>query len=85
VTSTSFAVATASETRSGWTVGAGVEYGITINLSGFVEYDYYGFGTRNVPFFFNGFPTGTINIRESTHVVKAGLNWRFGPTPIVAY
>ena len=85
LTGTAFAVATASETRSGWTVGAGVEYGITINLSGFVEYDYYGFGTRNVPFFFNGFPTGTINIRESSHVVKAGLNWRFGPIPIVAY
>ena len=85
LTGTAFAVATASETRSGWTVGAGVEYGITINLSGFVEYDYYGFGTRNIPFFFAGASTGTVNIRESTHVVKAGLDWRFGPTTVAAY
>ena len=85
ITCTAIDVATASETRSGWTVGAGLEYGITINLSGFVEYDYYGFGSRNIPFFFAGLPVGTIDIRESKHVVKAGLNWRFGPPAVAAY
>jgi len=77
-------LATAAETRSGWTVGAGLEYGITFNLSGFVEYDYYGFGTVGVPFAFGTLPLGNIDIRENKHVVKAGLNWRFGEPPLVA-
>jgi outer membrane immunogenic protein len=85
VSNTSFAVATAGETRSGWTVGVGAEYGITMNLSGFIEYDYYDFGTRNVPFFFAGAATGTVDIRQTTHVVKAGLNWRFGPPSVAVY
>jgi outer membrane immunogenic protein len=85
VIGTDFTVGTASETRTGWTVGAGVEYGVTINLSAFVEYDYYGFGTRDVPFFFAGASTGTVSINSTTHVVKAGLNWRFGPPPIAVY
>jgi outer membrane immunogenic protein len=78
-----FRLATAAETRSGWTVGAGLEYGITYNLSGFVEYDYYGFGTVGVPFAFGTFPLGNVDIKENKHVVKAGLNWRFGTPPLV--
>jgi len=78
-----FRLATAAETRSGWTVGAGLEYGITYNLSGFVEYDYYGFGTVGVPFAFGTLPLGNIGIGENKHVVKAGLNWRFGAPPVV--
>jgi outer membrane immunogenic protein len=77
-------LATAAETRSGWTVGAGLEYGITFNLSGFIEYDYYGFGTVGVPFALGTLPLGNIDIRENKHVVKAGLNWRFGEPPLVA-
>ena len=41
-------VATAGETRSGWTVGVGGEYAFTDYLSGFVEYNYYDFGTRDI-------------------------------------
>ena len=36
-----------TQTRSGWTVGIGGEYAFTNNLSGFIEYDYYGFGTKS--------------------------------------
>ena len=39
---------TARETRSGWTVGVGGEYAFTNFLSGFVEYGYYDFGTRQM-------------------------------------
>ena len=39
--------ATAGETRGGWTVGVGGEYAFTNYLSGFVEYNYYDFGTRD--------------------------------------
>ena len=41
---------TASLTRSGWTVGIGGEYAFTNFVSGFVEYDYYDFGDRDVLF-----------------------------------
>jgi outer membrane immunogenic protein len=70
---------TASETRSGWTVGVGGEYAFAPNWSAFVEYDYYGFGTRTVPF--NSVATGAFSfnedIRQSINVVKVGVNWRF--------
>ena len=64
---------TASETRTGWTVGVGGEYAFTNFLSGFVEYNYYDFGTSR-----NTFGAFDINIKEHKSVVKAGLNFRFG-------
>jgi outer membrane immunogenic protein len=66
---------TAKETRSGWTVGVGGEYAFTNFVSGFVEYNYYDFGTSR-----NTFTPGAfdINIKEHKSVVKAGLNFRFG-------
>ncbi len=65
---------TASETRGGWTVGVGGEYAFTNWLTGFVEYDYYDFGTRS-----NTFTDGTIvDIRERKSVVKGGINFKFG-------
>ena len=43
-------VATAGGTRSGWTVGIGGEYAFTNNLSAFLEYNYYDFGSSGVTF-----------------------------------
>jgi outer membrane immunogenic protein len=61
--------------RIGWTVGVGGEYAFTNYLSAFVEYDYYGFGTRDITF-----NDGTIvGIQDRKSVVKAGLNFRWGP------
>jgi outer membrane immunogenic protein len=72
----------ASETRTGWTVGIGGEYAFTNSLSGFVEYNYYDFGTRDVTFS-DGFTT--VGVKETKSVVRAGLNLRFGPVgPVVA-
>ena len=70
---------TASETRSGWTVGVGGEYAFAPNWSAFVEYDYYGFGTRTVPFTFVSTGAFSYNedIRQTINVVKIGVNWRF--------
>jgi outer membrane immunogenic protein len=85
-----FTVATANETRGGWTVGIGGEYAFLDWLTGFVEYDYYGFGTNQNTFG----PCGVavcgvagalpIDVKENLNVVKAGLNFKFGPTaPLV--
>jgi outer membrane immunogenic protein len=76
---------TGSETRSGWTIGVGGEYAFTNFLSGFIEYDYYNFGTRAVNFT-NPIIPGTVafDIRERKSVIKGGLNFRFGGGPVVA-
>jgi outer membrane immunogenic protein len=71
-------IGTASLTRSGWTVGVGGEYTFTNFVSGFVEYDYYDFGDRDVLFAGNTFATFTYGIQETKSVVKAGLNLRWG-------
>ena len=44
---TAGAVFSVSETRSGWTVGVGGEYAFLDWLTGFIEYDHYGFRDDN--------------------------------------
>jgi outer membrane immunogenic protein len=80
-----FAVPTVSETRSGWTVGVGGEYAFLNWLTGFVEYDYYGFGSSSnnnftCAFAACGVPTGVIPVSVTTNinVIKAGVNFKFG-------
>jgi outer membrane immunogenic protein len=70
-------VSTTSVTRSGWTIGVGGEYAFTNYLTGFIEYNYYDFGSKQHAF---GTPVGTFlaDIDETKSVVKAGLNFRFG-------
>lgn len=74
---------TATEDRTlwGWTVGGGVEWALWQNLTAKVEYLYVDFGN---PTFFNPPPSATFadrggGIHLVDHVVRAGLNWRFGP------
>jgi len=75
---------TTSEQRTGWTVGAGGEYAFLDFLTGFVEYDFYGFGTTTNTF--NCSLVGCvsvilpIDIKEHKNVFKVGLNFKFGPT-----
>jgi outer membrane immunogenic protein len=79
--------ANSSDTRTGWTIGAGGEYAFTDYLTGFVEGDYYDFGTRTSTF--TTFPVAIglpIDIKERKFVAKAGLNWKFNwfaPAPVV--
>jgi outer membrane immunogenic protein len=79
---------TARETRSGWTVGLGGEYAFTNFLSGFIEYNYYDFGARDIAFTpqIAGLNPAFVDIKEAKSVVRAGLNIRLGsfamPVPI---
>jgi len=66
------------DTRSGWTIGVGGEYAFTNFVTGFIEYDYYDFGNRDLTFVQNNGRTFIYGIDETKHVVKAGLNFRFG-------
>jgi outer membrane immunogenic protein len=72
----------ATETRSGWIAGGGLEWAFAPNWSALIEYNHYGFGTRGLNFtdpaqvnspFFNGF-----NMKLNVDLVKVGLNYRFG-------
>jgi opacity protein-like surface antigen len=73
-------VVAANDTRSGWTAGAGVEYGLTRTWSAKAEYDHYDFGTKSV-----GFSDGEVaNIKETVDVVKIGINYRWVPDVVVA-
>ena len=74
-----FPLATASETRWGGTVGAGVEFGFARDWSVGVEYDHLFMGTRNLNF---TDPTGaffqTESIRQDVDIGLVRLNYRFG-------
>jgi outer membrane immunogenic protein len=73
----------ASETRWGWMVGAGVEYSFTDTWSAKIEYNYLDLRTRAIRFTdTTGFFNLDTNIGERIHVVKAGINYRFGWAPV---
>ncbi len=65
--------------RSGWTAGAGLEYGLSKNWSAKIEYDYLGFGSRALTFATPTTPSYNSNASLGVQEVKAGLNLRFGP------
>jgi outer membrane immunogenic protein len=75
---------TASQSRTGWTVGIGGEYAFTNFITGFVEYDYYNFGTRDALFSYDDGTIYTYAIKETKSVFKAGINLRWGAGPVVA-
>jgi outer membrane immunogenic protein len=60
------------DTRTGFTAGFGVEYGLTENFSAKLEYDFYDFGTKTY-----NFTTTPVSIRSDLHVLEFGLNYRF--------
>jgi outer membrane immunogenic protein len=64
--------ATGGATETGWTVGAGLEYGFTPNWSAKIEYNYLDFGSERTAA--GGF---AVDTDLSTHIVKAGINYRF--------
>jgi len=76
-----------SQTRFGWMLGTGLEFAFWQNWSAKIEYDYMHFGTDS--FDFNFVPGGafccTFDIDQDMHVVKFGINYRFGyAAPVVA-
>jgi outer membrane immunogenic protein len=80
-----------TDTRSGFTVGGGVEFGMTENLSARLEYDFLDFGTKTYNFNNLGFnaagaaagtpqtPNGAapMSIKSFTQLITVGLNYRF--------
>ncbi len=77
---------TDSKTRSGWTVGGGLEYAITNNWSIRAEYRYSDFG-RSPDFPFTAATLGNVafNHHLKENQVQAGFSYKFTPmVPVVA-
>jgi len=67
---------------NGWTVGAGLEYALTDNLSFKTEYLFVDFGDKTLyaaNYDLGKFGSATANLKVDSriHVVRAGLNYRF--------
>jgi len=77
--------ASASETRTGWLIGTGVEQALGYGWSAKVEYNYIDFGSKdlNAPVSITGAGvvppiTAATSFSDRTHIVKGGLNYKFG-------
>ncbi|MDA9437555.1 hypothetical protein XH98_00190 [Bradyrhizobium sp. CCBAU 51745] len=69
-----------SQTRVGWTLGAGLEKKFAPNWSAKLEYLYVDLGTKT---YFSG--TGNdIDVRFRDHILRAGFNYQFTAGPVVA-
>ena len=74
------------DTNAGWTVGAGIEHRIAGNWTAKLEYLYLDLGTFNYTVAFPAAPTvgARISSDVTDHIVRVGLNYKWGPTPVVA-
>jgi outer membrane immunogenic protein len=74
-----------SNTRTGWTAGAGIEYMFAKNVSAKVEYLHFDFGTISGV---GVVPIQAVNVAHSANftadTVRVGVNWKLGAGPIVA-
>jgi outer membrane immunogenic protein len=70
-----------TDNRTGFTVGAGIEFGLVENLSGKIEYNFYDFGSRN----YNFNTITPVSVNSNLHTIIVGLNYKFnwsgGPKP----
>ncbi len=81
-------VGAATQTRAGWTAGAGAEWMFARNLSFKVEYLHVDLGSTDVMWrdITGNFPTSSLTYRYTNRddIVRAGLNYHFnfgGPAP----
>src|SRR6266849_2929205 len=94
VTATGLIATTASDTRAGGAVGAGLDYGFIPGWSVAVEYDHLFMGSRNLSFSslgnIAGLPPagGTVvidRIRQDVDLVTVRINYTFGGPYIAKY
>lgn len=74
-------LSTASTIRDGWTVGAGLEYGVSSHVSLKLEYDYVGFLTTNFTSTDTTLATRAIatpskSVDSHLNIVNAGIAFR---------
>lgn len=74
---TFFQTTSSSTNRSGWVVGAGVEWGFAPNWSTKIEYNHIDFGSTDVTVFTSRGTTNVVSSSSTIDLVKAGVNYRF--------
>jgi outer membrane immunogenic protein len=70
------ALGSASETRAGWTAGAGIEAAITGPLTAKIEYLYADLGKTSCPTGVCGGAAAT-DVSYRANILRAGLNYHF--------
>lgn len=70
-----------TDNRTGFTVGAGIEFGLVENISGKIEYNFYDFGSKN----YNFNAITPVSVSSNLHTLTVGINykvnWSGGPKP----
>jgi len=69
---------TGGATRSGWFIGAGLEYGFWRNWSARLEYNYIDFGTDRITLNEVSGRFVTFDMNQTVQTIKFGVNYRFG-------
>ena len=72
---------TVKQNRTGWTIGAGLEWGIAPNWSIAAQYNFIDLGDNDIVFPLTGF---TATADQEMHLATVRLNYRFGGSPVVA-
>ena len=69
-----FATASYSDTKAGWTVGGGLEYAFTNNITGRAEYRYTDYGRISTT---NAVAGLNVSSKVTTHAIRAGVSYKF--------
>jgi outer membrane immunogenic protein len=78
-----FTAQSSEDVRWGWMVGGGLEHAFSGNWSFKAEYNYSNFGKDNVDLCTPANVCTAFQIRQDVHLVKFGINYKFGG-PVVA-
>jgi outer membrane immunogenic protein len=74
----SYCPGTAKATRTGWTVGGGLEYRFAPSWSAFVEYNYMDFGRKTSRLIYVDGSPYDYDIKQNVQTLLVGINYRFG-------
>jgi outer membrane immunogenic protein len=76
-----------TRTSTGWTAGAGAEWGFAPQWSAKVEYLYVDLGRQSstITYVYSAFSSLTSTVRNTENVVRAGINYRFGGPAVARY
>jgi outer membrane immunogenic protein len=66
-----------TDTPWGWTIGGGLEYAFTDDLSARIEYRYTDLGDTDFTVSGIGLDGAQVNFENTFHAVRAGLSWHF--------
>lgn len=70
--------------RWGFVAGAGFEQALSDNWSFKAEYNFNHFGRKTYEFCNAVAGCDTLEVRQHIHLIKVGINYRWGPTAVVA-